>query len=755
LDARWLSVGAVVAGLGLAEAWAQVVVTPRCTVLQGGETCLLHARLLGHGGRGCDPHAAIQAWRWTLPEGGPGSIQGDSGLFSAPSVTGIQTIRVRATHRLDPETFGEATVTVLPEQPFGLVRKVLGQDWVEAYSQDLPFRDLATGGRFPGRGQVRYGGRLERRASVFRTGYGLPCSLRWPALPGAQAQLLSFRLGDEVVRRDVTGQGGQVATFYAPVQDATVESLHPLPDGPDLWRSRVQRLVVDVRGLFPFAGNPAAEGRHADGRGALGIPSGDARDQRTTAARFREAFDGVWARGPAPWGGGTGMLFVTDPRAHVLRRVTPEGVVSTFCGEPDQPGHQDSPGLLRSLAFCLGCRRELPVPRFSRPTHLTFRYLASLDIHGAVARELLVSDSGNHAIRCVDSSGGVRTLAGTPGLAGHRDAERPSEALFNDPRGIAADPRGRVFVADRGNQVIRRISRCGRVTTLAGNPGQAGSEDGFGAAARFRDLKGLAYRAAPGMGGTLFVLDGHAVRTVSLSDGEVRTVVGRVDAPGFRDVPSGEMAGPTALKQPCLRDPMGIWAAKGYLLIADQGNHAIRWVHLPTATLVTLAGDPGTPVTRWGLLRDGIPGPLPGTYAALEAPSAVIPGPGGAAASLLVCAGRGLAEIRDRIHLRDVPAVVGLECSPVLRWDEPRTVRFRVLTTDGQGEVTARPVHYSVDFLDPGGDLAEHHEGQGSSADLLTVRGAFTTAGQGAVIVRCVTDQGVSNGARMEVQLAE
>jgi hypothetical protein len=88
-------------------------------------------------------------------------------------------------------------------------------------------------------------------------------------------------------------------------------------------------------------------------------------------------------------------------------------------------------------------------------------------------------------------------------------------------------------------------------------------------------------------------------------------------------------------------------------------------------------------------------------------------------------------------------------------WDGPCTVRFRIVTANGEFERTVRPVHYSVDFLDPGGEVAEHHEGQGSSGDPVTVQGAFTEPGQGAVVVRCVTDQGVSAGARAEVQMGD
>lgn len=95
-----------------------------------------------------------------------------------------------------------------------------------------------------------------------------------------------------------------------------------------------------------------------------------------------------------------------------------------------------------------------------------------------------------------------------------------------------------------------------------------------------------------------------------------------------------------------------------------------------------------------------------------------------------------------------------LDCAPVRR-GEPCAVAFRILTMDAQSELTVRPVWYTVDFLDPGGALAERRKGLGSSSELATVQGAFTQAGTGAVIVRCVTDQGVSAAARVELPVAD
>lgn len=115
--------------------------------------------------------------------------------------------------------------------------------------------------------------------------------------------------------------------------------------------------------------------------------------------------------------------------------------------------------------------------------------------------ELLVSDSGNQVIRQVNTAGQVGTLAGVPGQAGHFDADKPRQALFNDPRGLAVDAKGNTYVADRGNRVIRRIAAAGPVTTVAGSPGVGGTADGVQNSAQFTNLKSLAWNPGGAPGG--------------------------------------------------------------------------------------------------------------------------------------------------------------------------------------------------------------------------------------------------------------
>jgi streptogramin lyase len=175
--------------------------------------------------------------------------------------------------------------------------------------------------------------------------------------------------------------------------------------------------------------------------------------------------------------------------------------------------------------------------RFNQPSGL------AVDSGGNV----YVADSWNNTIRKITALGAVTTLAGTPefdtnGLAigGYADGSG-STARFNFPQGVAVDTEGNVYVADTGNNAIRKITPSGTVTTLAGKPsiknttvcvngptgcnclGPAGYVDGPGGKARFSTPVGIAVDN----GGTLYVteLENMTLRKISPA-GMVTTLVG-------------------------------------------------------------------------------------------------------------------------------------------------------------------------------------------------------------------------------------
>jgi DNA-binding beta-propeller fold protein YncE len=163
------------------------------------------------------------------------------------------------------------------------------------------------------------------------------------------------------------------------------------------------------------------------------------------------------------------------------------------------------------------------------------------------AGNLYVSDTGANLIRRISRKGVVTTLAGD-GTAGFRDGPA-RQAQFNGPVGVAVGKRGEVYVADTYNDRIRRITPDGRVETLAGGPAP-GFADGKGTAAAFDTPCGLAI--APD--GALLIADtgNDAIRRLG-QDGAVTTLA--------RAAPGDRAAGP--------RRPIGLAATHdGYLYIA-------------------------------------------------------------------------------------------------------------------------------------------------------------------------------------------
>jgi sugar lactone lactonase YvrE len=178
------------------------------------------------------------------------------------------------------------------------------------------------------------------------------------------------------------------------------------------------------------------------------------------------------------------------------------------------------------------------------------------------AGNLYVADGGdNNSIRKIGVDGVGVTFAGGA-VEGYADGVGKA-AAFNTPSGLAIDGDGNLYVADTGNNAIRKITPGGVVSTLAGD-GVAGQRDGRGAAARFNGPIGVAVDAA----GVVFVSDTYNDRIRRIApDGEVSTIAGG-PRPGQGD-------GPAA--QALFNAPTGLaLAANGDLYIADTANDAIR-----------------------------------------------------------------------------------------------------------------------------------------------------------------------------------
>lgn len=201
-----------------------------------------------------------------------------------------------------------------------------------------------------------------------------------------------------------------------------------------------------------------------------------------------------------------GNFYVADAANHIIRKVTAAGVVSTLAGTAGAAGNLDGVGA---------------AARFNGPSAL------AVDSVGTV----FVADTYNHVIRSISAAGNVTTLAGAVGATGSVDGTG-SAARFSFPAGIAVDTSGNIYVSDTSNHTIRRVSSSGVVSTFAGFAGQSGSANGNGAAARFAFPNGLV--TAPG--GILYVADSfnHMIRRITAL-GEVTTLAGTAGQAGSTD----------------------------------------------------------------------------------------------------------------------------------------------------------------------------------------------------------------------------
>ena len=203
-------------------------------------------------------------------------------------------------------------------------------------------------------------------------------------------------------------------------------------------------------------------------------------------------------------------------------------------------------------------------------------YGVSVDSAGNV----FVGDQFNNIIRKVTSAGVVTTLAGA-GSSGSTDATG-SAARFYYPRGVSVDTAGNVFVADSNNHTIRKVTSAGVVTTLAGTAGSTGSTDATGAAAKFYYPIDVSVDTA----GNVFVADysNHTIRKVT-SAGVVTTLAGTAGSSG-----STNATGSAAR----FYRPTGISVdTAGNVFVADNGNHTIRKV-TSAGVVTTLAGTAGS-----------------------------------------------------------------------------------------------------------------------------------------------------------------
>jgi sugar lactone lactonase YvrE len=294
--------------------------------------------------------------------------------------------------------------------------------------------------------------------------------------------------------------------------------------------------VTNPATLSAFVGNVTGRG-NVDGVGAAArffVPSGTAVDS-------------------------LGNIYVADSGNGVIRKITPGGVVNTFAGSL----------LTQSLT---------PVDGVGAAAGFTGPFAITID----AADNLYVADV--FTIRKVTPNATVTTLAGTPGLSGSTDGQG-SAAGFNYPQGIAVDSLGTIYLADSSNNTIRKITPTGLVSTLAGTAGTTGSVDATGSAASFNFPTGLAVDSK----GNVFVADlnNNVIRKIT-SAGAVSTFAGTANdytgCTAINGLPDG--VGPLA--KFCFLQSLTIDSSDN-IFVADTSNRTIRKV-TPGAVASTVSG---------------------------------------------------------------------------------------------------------------------------------------------------------------------
>ncbi len=393
----------------------------------------------------------------------------------------------------------------------------------------------------------------------------------------------SDRINHRIRRVDVSGTittvAGTGTRAFAGDEGFAVEAALDNPRG----------LFVDAEGVLLIADSDNNRIRRVDADGIVTTSAGSGPTRLTEAPFLGDGLLAANADLNRPFGlylDGGGSLFVADTDNQRVRKVDgATGIASTIAGNGEAGYEGDS---LAAVA-------------------------TSLNAPGAVISDadgnVFVVDTDNHRIRKVDASGIITTVAGTGGAGFSGDSERATIARLNSPEHIFLDTSGNLYIADTGNNRVRKIdTKTGVISTLAGSGGigavAAGfsGDDGPATDARLNAPSGL---FVDGFGNVYIADEGNArVRKID-PFGTITSIVGA--GGGFDG--DGEPATDARLNG--LRSIF--LDAAGSLFIADQGNDRVRKVDA-SGIITTVAGTGSA-----GLSGDG----GPATEASLDGPSAV------------------------------------------------------------------------------------------------------------------------------------
>jgi hypothetical protein len=241
-------------------------------------------------------------------------------------------------------------------------------------------------------------------------------------------------------------------------------------------------------------------------------------------------------------------IYVADCNNQLIRKVISNGTVSTLAGS-GAVGWLDGAGTVAS---------------FNNPGGVTVDALGNI----------YIGDQSNNLIRKITPGGVVSTFAGTGSLGANNG--NVSVATFNSPAGLVFDVAGNLYIADRLNNMIRKITPSGTVSTLAGS-GLTGNVNGVGIAASFNQCSGVALDQS----GNIYTTDqyNNSIRKITPL-GVVTTFAGS-GAQGSADGSAGAAS---------FNRPFGLAVDyPGNVYVADEFNHLIRKI-TPSGVVSTIAG---------------------------------------------------------------------------------------------------------------------------------------------------------------------
>jgi uncharacterized protein (TIGR03437 family) len=298
-----------------------------------------------------------------------------------------------------------------------------------------------------------------------------------------------------------------------------------------------------------------------------------------------------------------GNLYIADRLNNRIRKVRPDGTITTFAGTGVAGASGD--GVLPTLGTLLQPTDVVVDPngdvfiadmsnslvKMIDPTgqimvNLTRQMVSVGDLayNPGPAGGLAATDFLQHAIFTVTVPGGVvsqHPIAGAIHTAAIGDNGPAAGAVFLDPFGVAVDGKGNVYVADFGDQRVRRIGTDGTITTAAGT-GIFGNSNNGGAAnaAQIAQPGGIAVDAS----GNLYFTAACEVRVIR-SNGNIGSVAGN----GNCDYAGNNIA--ASLAELYFPQGLALDSASKFLYISDTDNNRIRQVNLASSNIVTLAGN--------------------------------------------------------------------------------------------------------------------------------------------------------------------